>query len=372
MALTTRRFILRATAVSGLARAQRSEPVDIFQAAAAGDIARATQLADADPQVVRLRSADGRTPLHYATAAGQQAMVLFLNARGAELSAGPESPLIAAAEFPDHAIASQMSRFLLGNGSDPNARRHDGRPVIELARARGYDDIVEMLIHRGAKARSGQGANVERVHFDRRYLEDLHSRPIRRDDTEGLPWTAINQFVTLAHTDFPKVKQLYQDTPPLLNTRASWDELAVEAAAHTGHFEMAEGLAEKGAPVSTCTAVLLGQETLVRRALAADPLVIHECGPHDLPILSYTAYAREQHALAALLLGAGANVHAAAFGYTTLHFAAMKGYANLADVLISHGADTNATVKTKDGLLTPAAMAARANHPEILKVLQRK
>lgn len=356
------------------AAAAESKPDDIFHAAASGDVPRATELADADPGVVRQRSSDGRTPLHFATAAGKPAMVMFLGSRGAELSAGPESPLLTAVDYPVHDIASEMAWFMLANASDPNARRADGKTALQLAMARGYDDLAEMLIHRGARAphdfpRAGE---IDRVHFDRRYLYGLDGKPVTRDDSNGLTWNAINHFVTPAHFDFEKVKKLHKETPELLATRASWDELAIEAAAHTGQFEMAHWLAEQGSPVSTCTAVLLGATDRVKEALKADPKVIHERGAHDIAILAYTAYAHEQAAIAELLLKAGANVQAKALGVTPLHIAAKQGYIELAGVLLDHGADVNAAVKSRGETVTPLSIATRAKQDKMVEFLKSR
>ena len=79
---------------------------------------------------------------------------------------------------------------------------------------------------------------------------------------------------------------------------------------------MAEWLAEQGSPVSCCTAVLLGRGDLVKQHLAADRRVVRERGAHDIAILAYTAYAKEQTAIAEQLLQAGADVHARALDVT--------------------------------------------------------
>jgi ankyrin repeat protein len=357
------------SAGTAFAKADSAEPPDIFQAAAAGDVPRATEILNADPQASRSRSADGRTPLHFATAAGQPAMVMLLLSRGSELSLGPESPLIAAVNHPDHAAASEISKTLLANASNPNAKRADGKTALELALARGYGDVATMLLHRGATP-------VGIVHYDRRYLHDLHGKPVTivtaGNDTNGLAWTAINAFVTVAHFDFDKVKQLLAATPALLNTRSSWDELAIEASAHVGHFPMAQWLAEQGAPVSTCTAALLGIESMVKEALAADPLSIHERGAHDIPILAYAAYAKEQTAIAEALLKAGADVHAPALGMTVLHLAAQKGYVALAECVLAHGADVNAAAPYKGKPTTPLGVAVLAKQVEVEKLLRAR
>ena len=353
---TRRSFLMQSAGVAGAIGAQTAPAeTDIFQAAAAGDVARATKLIEANAEIVRSRAADGRTPLHHAASAGKAEMATFLISKGAEIDAGPEHPLLAAIDCLDHSAAWEMSFFMLCNAADPNAHR-GSKTALQIAQARGYDDIARMLIHRGA---ASDDTMVERVHFARRYTQGLTGQPVERDDTKGLSWTKINPFVTLAHFNFPKVKELLKETPDLLNTRASWDELAVEAAAHTGQFEMAEWLAEQGAPVSTCTATLLGRTAMVKAGLAADKLCVHERGAHDIALLAYTGWAKEQVEIAEMLLKAGAPVDARSFDHTTLHLAAQKGYVALADLLISHGADVNAKARAKGTIVTPLMIATK-------------
>jgi hypothetical protein len=313
-------------------------------------------------------------------------MVLFLQLRGAELSAGPESPLIAAVDYPDYEAASAMARSIVMNASDPNAVRKDGKSVLWLAAARGYGDIAELLIHRGARvtgreiaAATGDAVpvlrnadTIERVHYSRRYIQDLNGKAVGRDDLNGLHWTRVNEFVRVSHGDFEKVKQLCQETPALLNTRASWDELAVEAGAHVGRVPIASWLAGRGATISTCTAVLLGQTALVKEALAADRLCVQERGAHDIALLSYTAWGNEQLEIAEMLLKAGAGVGAKSFQMTTLHLAASKGYTDLAALLLEHGADINATYDVKGSAITPLAAAVKAKQDKMAEFLRTR
>ena len=350
-------------------RAQSAKP-DIFQAVSAGNLALATELLDANPELSRTRSAAGLTPLHYATPTGNLEMVTRLVTRGAELSAPPESPLLGAIDLPDHEAASAIAGFLLMNASDPNARTRGGRTALEIATARGHTDIVEMLIHRGAKA--ANPGNVEVAWYGRRFVNDLQGNPVTRDDLNGLPWTLVNRFASVAHTDFEKVKQLLQENPGLLKTRASWDEMAIEAASHMGQFAMAEWLAERGAPVSCCTAVLLGRGDLVKAHLAADRRVVRERGAHDISILAYTAYANQQTGIAEQLLKAGADIHARALGVTALHLAAGKGYLDLASLLIEHGADVHLAVKSRGAMVTPLDVAVRAKQTAMEEFLRTK
>jgi ankyrin repeat protein len=353
--------------------AGRGLVLDIFEAAVSGDSKRANEIAKDDQGLAHHRLPDGRTPLHLAAEAGKPAMVIFFAMKGADLSAGPESPLLAAVNHPDRAVASEMSTFLLMNASDPNARRRDGKTALQLAAARGYHDLVQMLIHRGAEASPLPNApTVERVYYGRRYSQDLRGSPVTREDTYGIPQDWINQFVTVAHFDFEKVKQLQKLCPTLLSTRATWDELAIEAASHMGLTPMAQFLADLGAPVSTCTATLVGEQGLVKRLVSEDTGCLRERGAHDIALLAYTALGSQHVEIADFLLGAGVDVHARSLGQTSLHIAASKGHLELAQLFLDHGADVNALAKVRGASLTPLAVAVQAKHEKMAALLKER
>jgi ankyrin repeat protein len=137
-------------------------------------------------------------------------------------------------------------------------------------------------------------------------------------------------------------------------TRATWDELAIEAAAHMGLAPMAHFLADLGAPVSTCTATLLGAKDLVKRLVGEDRACLRERGAHDLPLLAYTAFAEQQVDVAEFLLAAGADVHIRAFGQTTL---------------LDKGADINALASSQGVAKTPLAVAVERKQTKMVEFL---
>lgn len=340
--------------------------LDIFQAAYQGDIPRATELSKLNPAIARLRSPDGRTPLHYAVEGGHTDMIFFLTTQGADLSAGPMSPLVSAVDYPDHAVAREMSQALLMNGSDPNVKAGDGRTALQIATAQGYRDVVEMLVHRGA---TGSAVRTEVVHFDRRDSFDVEGRPYGRENIEGLPQDFINEFTRLSHFDVERVKHLAKLAPALIAGRATWDESGIEAAAHMGLVPLARFLADHGAPVSTCTATVLGRRDRVQALIASDAACVRERGAHDIALLAYTALGEERAEIADLLLRAGANVEAKGLGESrALHLAASKGYLELAEVLLAHGADVNATAKS----VTPLSIAVKAKRDKMIDFLKSR
>ncbi len=342
--------------------------IDIFQAAYQGNIPRATELAKMNPAIARLRSAEGKTPLHYAAAGGHAEMITFLTTQGADLSAGPESPLLAAVDHPDHTKAVEASQALLMNGSDPNAKRADGRSAIAVASARGYDDVVEMLAHRGATGPVADSVKTERVYFGKRWSFDVAGRPYAAENLDGLPQDFINEFARLSHFDADRVKHLMKLAPALVHGRATWDESAIEAAAHMGLVGLARHLADHGAPVSTCTATLLGLRDRVEWLVKSDPACVRERGAHDISLIAYTAYGEERVEIADYLLRSGASVSGRALGLSALHIAAGKGYVELAEVLLSNGADVNAVAKGA----TPLAVAVKGKKDRMAEFLKSR
>lgn len=300
-------------------------------------------------------------------------MISFLTMQGADLSAGPESPLLTAVDFPDHSVAFSMSQLLLINASDPNAKRADGRTAVDLATARGYRDVLELLVHRGATGRGTEAVPVERVYFGQRYSFDINGQTYTPENIDGLPEDFINEFVRVAHGDADRVKHLLKIAPGLLGSRATWDELAVEAASHMGLVDLARYLAEQGSPVSVCTATLIGRQDRVAALIKSDPNCVRERGAHDIGLIAYTAYGDQRAEIAELLLRSGASVQARALGgVSTLHLAASKDYVKLAEVLLNHGADVNAPAISRGQEVTPVAVAMRANRDRMVEFLKSR
>src|SRR5262249_5682471 len=156
----------------------------------------------------------------------------LLMTNGADLSAGPESPLLAMVDYPDLVAAEDMARMVLGNASDPNAKRKDGSGCLHLGAARGNGVGWKVVVQRCAdvRARDGAGrtpiqvakgdaiavlrdeAKIERVYFGRRYAQDLRGNKVVRDDRNGLPQELINQFVLVSHNNADKVKSMLKET----------------------------------------------------------------------------------------------------------------------------------------------------------------
>jgi len=128
--------------------------LDIFEAAAVGDVLRIEDILGADPAMVHGFSGDGWTPLHLAAAFGTRQSVDVLLQHGAQVDALSRNPQ---RNQPLHAALAlgrdpETVRLLLAHGADPNAMQAGGFTPLFSAAAANRRDLAEMLIEAGAHA----------------------------------------------------------------------------------------------------------------------------------------------------------------------------------------------------------------------------
>jgi uncharacterized protein len=133
--------------------------LDVFDAAAMGDVARLRTVLDEDPDAANAWSVDGFTPLHYAAFFDGPEAVRLLVERGADLEAPARNEEFAPEARPLHsAVAARRTDnavALLEAGADPNARQHGGFTPLMEAEQLGEIELAEMLIRHGAAAGGG-------------------------------------------------------------------------------------------------------------------------------------------------------------------------------------------------------------------------
>jgi len=101
----------------------------------------------------------------------------------------------------------------------------------------------------------------------------------------------VKEFVIAGHTNLPRVKEMLETEPRLLN--ASWDwgggdfESALEGAGHMGNHEIAQFLISKGARMSIFQAAMLGELDHVKEVLKAHPESAVSKGPHGIPLIAH-------------------------------------------------------------------------------------
>jgi uncharacterized protein len=139
------------------------DALDVFEAAAIGDLDRLTELLSEDPASVTAYSGDGFTALHFAAFFGRPEAVELLLARGAEVDALGRGWMTGTAM---HSAVSRMHadivRILLGAGANPGVRQSAGWTPLHAAAANGDPQSVELLLGAGADpaATNDEGRSV--------------------------------------------------------------------------------------------------------------------------------------------------------------------------------------------------------------------
>jgi uncharacterized protein len=141
----------------------RVDALDIFEAAAFGDIDRLTELLGAEPSLVTSYSGDGFTALHFAAFFGRFEAAALLIERGAEVDAFGRGWMTGTAM---HSAVSRLQsdvvRILLEAGANPNVRQSAGWTPLHAAAMNGDVMSVELLLASGADpaATNDEGRSV--------------------------------------------------------------------------------------------------------------------------------------------------------------------------------------------------------------------
>ena len=134
-------------------RAERAE-LDVFEAAALGDLAELGRVLSNDPRQANRWSDDGFTPLHYAAFFGRPEAARTLIDAGAELEVPARNQEFALDARPLHSAAAgrqhEVCRVLLEAGADPNAVQHAGYTPLREAEENGDEELVALLRQYGA------------------------------------------------------------------------------------------------------------------------------------------------------------------------------------------------------------------------------
>jgi ankyrin repeat protein len=373
--------------------------LDVYEAAAGGKVDRVNALLRAAPGMVNMPNLAGDTPLHVAALCHRSEVLENAIAYGPDFAMGnPKRKNATAAHLglqsaPKDA-AEAMAFAMIGNGLDPNLATADGDTILHCAARRDYPRVIRLLLQKGANAEAknamGQTAldvavaggnsntaallrsasSIAQDYYARRYAYDPKFGALSRDDTQGLPKDFINNFVVFSHFGLDRVRKLVELCPELLNTRSSWDELPVEAAAHMGRADIGGLFLDRGAAYSICTATVFGSLADVKRMLAEEPRRIHERGAHSFPLLFYTAFGKPQVETAEYLIGTGADPKEEMRGRTVLHTAASAGHLELCRFFLEKGLDPRQKGTSFLGVQDAAEAAELAKHPEVASMIR--
>ena len=289
----------------------------------------------------------GVTPLWPASLNGSAIMVLSLLEAGANpnlaLLSG-ETPVMTAAR----SGAADVVEALLSKGAEPNVRATRGQTALMWAAAQRHSGVVEVLLRHGA---------------------DVHARS---DVWRQLWQTGADQGT---HPDHQVWIQEGGNTPLLF-------------AARVGDLASAKLLVAAGADVDDEAAA----------GLSATVLAIHSVKDHGYLPQSYRAVPlagglrgspdaeppSDGEEIVEFLLEMGADPNTDAGGYTALHAAILRRNERAVRVLLAHGADPNAPVRTSTPVrrashdfffdpaflgATPFWLAARFEQPNVMGLL---
>ena len=132
---------------------RRVDTLDVFEAAAFGDVDRLTELLSDEPSLVDSYSGDGFTALHFAAFFGRYEAAALLVERGAEVDALGRGWMTGTAlHSAVSRLQSDVVRILLDAGANPNVRQSAGWTPLHAAAMNGDLASVELLLASGADA----------------------------------------------------------------------------------------------------------------------------------------------------------------------------------------------------------------------------
>jgi ankyrin repeat protein len=129
--------------------------LDLYEASAAGQLARVAELIAADPTALDAYAPDGFTALGLAAFFGHPALVEWLLAKGADPNVASNNamrvrPLHSAAANGDPELAAGMAAALLAAGAEPDAVQEGGFTPLHEAALNGKLELARLLLNHGA------------------------------------------------------------------------------------------------------------------------------------------------------------------------------------------------------------------------------
>jgi len=163
---------------------RRGPKLTVFEAAAAGDLARVRELVERERAQVNAVSPDGYTPLGLAAFFKRSDVAAYLVEQGADPRApsrrGGFTPLHSAVATDAAPTDVELVRRLLDAGADPNARSESGGTPLHTTAFTGDRTSMELLLERGGDAsiKNVEGKTAAEIARERghpemaRFLED--------------------------------------------------------------------------------------------------------------------------------------------------------------------------------------------------------
>jgi ankyrin repeat protein len=273
---------------------------DIFQAAREGNIDAATSLLKADPALVNQTNQYLQTPLRLAVTQHQTNMVNFLETRGASWDEG--SAVMAG--------RTDVLQTILKQNPSAVASKVLGRGLIHMAAASGDLSTVKILIEANCDLQSGDDRGLSPLGYALiNKHQDVRELLLQHGARE-------NFFDAVYANDLQTATVLLAKDKSLAKASDGEKFSAIDIAVAAGYTDILKLLLKNGAPIASA-----GRS----------------------PILLAVFY--NQADALALLIRAGAKVDQIdQLGLAPLHWAAIRGATEAADLLLKHKADANQVV----------------------------
>jgi len=186
---------------------------------------------------------------------------------------------------------------------------------------------------------------------------------INTETSTALSPEFIRDFVIAAHSDLPKVTELLEQEPSLLNAKwAQVDENGLEASGHMGRADIANHFLGLGAPLTIFAAAMLGRTEDVQTFIDDDPTLASANGVHGISILYHAAHSGKTEIVDLLVANGGGQEAGHA-----IHAAVEHGHIEMIERLLALGGDPN--VKDFRGKTTLDVALDRGN-TEIAEMLR--
>jgi ankyrin repeat protein len=391
-----------------------AQPADhpIHKASALGELDTIRALLDGDPALLHLGSRRGLTPLHCAALGGSRSAVNFLLDRGANIHArnpGDLEPIDFTITGEHPRVNEDAARLLISKGAtydltvasalgdiaavrqmldDGPARiretRPHGRRPLSAAIEFGHDDIVRLLLERGANPRWDEpdAPHGTSVHAASRMGNLAMVKLLLEHDADPNEEidSASSPMVFAASAEIRAVLEAYGGEP-MLNDEDFVKRIAADPgnserigftfAMNADRPEMLARLLAAGlrmpAVHTSCQGYLLNPNAL--RILLAHGLSPDQMNWQHQTLLHHAA-TRDSTECAAILLDAGATITARDDEYrsTPLAWAARVNKPAMVEFLLSRGAPVD--LPDDEPWATPFAWAVRRGHEQIVSILR--